>query len=547
MHRGCSIFFGTSDCGKDKSMRICGLRVQNSSRIADLDLDVGDHLVLVGPNAVGKSTLLELIDATIGASTGRLFRLFAPEALRDRAAPLIVSVQLSSLDDEAEAAFADEIDATNPDHPTLTVELRVELSAEDPAEVIPSRQMVKAGGASKPFTQRHLPFVRWSLVKASRIADRELLGASGVASRLLAGVELTDTDLAAFADAAKRYEDALGSAGGVQALRSRLKVGLEESLPQNVSDDAVQIGGMSAHEPLASAEIRLRDESGESSSLGDRSDGERALVALALQQVDHSASSMQGIDEPETHLHPRSQARIGRVLAGGSGQRIVSTHSANVAQAFAPGDVVALTATGARRLPRTVVDADPKFYGNWWVTNKIEALTASAVVLLEGPSDRLLLAAVADARGIDLDRANVVLLDLGGKQNFANAVKMLGPAGFGLPVFLLGDLDGKPSAAASFSMQQEELDPITVIVSDPDLESEYICDLGPNRIAEILQHDGRKPASSSFEDVYAKCAKRFKIQTALALGELATGLELESIGSLNELLNELIAQGFADG
>lgn len=527
-------------------MRICALSVQNSSRIADIEFEVGDHLVVVGPNAVGKSTLLELIDSAIGSTTGRLFRVFSPESLKDPASPMVVRVRLCELNADVETAFPDEIDASDPDHPTLEVELRVEVSPSDPSEVLPSRQLVKPGGASKPFTQRHLPYFAWSLVHTSRTSDRDLIGASGVANRLLSGIDLTATDLAAFEQAAEQFETALSSAEGVKNLRAKLTTGLENSLPRAVNDDTVEIAGPSPDDPLATAEIRLKDVTGGSSSLADRSDGERALVALTLQQIDQATSAITGVDEPETHLHPRSQARIGRLLARGSGQRVVATHSPNIVQAFAPRDVVALTATGARNLPSTVVDSNAKFFAHWWVYNKIEALTAAAVVLLEGPSDLLLLQSVADARSVDLDRMNVTLVDLGSKNDFANAVKMLGPAGFGLPIYLLGDLDNAPSAAQNFSMTTEQLDDIAVVLCEPELETEYITALGAERVAEILTASNLEPDSTSFADVHRKC-KAKKIETALALEEHASGPELESIGPLNTLLELLVAGVDVDG
>lgn len=43
-------------------MRLTRLEIRNHSRIADTEIEVRDHLVLVGPNDVGKSSLLRCLD-----------------------------------------------------------------------------------------------------------------------------------------------------------------------------------------------------------------------------------------------------------------------------------------------------------------------------------------------------------------------------------------------------------------------------------------------------------------------------------------------------
>lgn len=42
-------------------MRLTRFKVENHRRLADLDIEVRDHLVLVGANDVGKSSLLRCL------------------------------------------------------------------------------------------------------------------------------------------------------------------------------------------------------------------------------------------------------------------------------------------------------------------------------------------------------------------------------------------------------------------------------------------------------------------------------------------------------
>ena len=43
-------------------MRLTRIKVENHKRLADLEIEVRDHLVLVGANDVGKSSLLRCLD-----------------------------------------------------------------------------------------------------------------------------------------------------------------------------------------------------------------------------------------------------------------------------------------------------------------------------------------------------------------------------------------------------------------------------------------------------------------------------------------------------
>lgn len=43
-------------------MRLTRIKIENYSRLASTEIEVREHLVLVGPNDVGKSSLLRCLD-----------------------------------------------------------------------------------------------------------------------------------------------------------------------------------------------------------------------------------------------------------------------------------------------------------------------------------------------------------------------------------------------------------------------------------------------------------------------------------------------------
>lgn len=71
-------------------MRLTRLQVHNHSRLVDLEVEVREHLVLVGANDVGKSSLLRCLDLLMGASTAQLYSRITSDDFRDCGSPRIV-------------------------------------------------------------------------------------------------------------------------------------------------------------------------------------------------------------------------------------------------------------------------------------------------------------------------------------------------------------------------------------------------------------------------------------------------------------------------
>ena len=71
--------------------------VKNYSRLADLDIDIRGHAVIVGANDVGKTSLLRILHMLLGASTAQIFQSLTPGDLRDPDKTLEVEVLLAGL------------------------------------------------------------------------------------------------------------------------------------------------------------------------------------------------------------------------------------------------------------------------------------------------------------------------------------------------------------------------------------------------------------------------------------------------------------------
>ncbi len=532
-------------------MKLSRIEIENCRWCHDMNVDVRNHLVLVGPNEAGKSTVLRLLDALLSWSHGRLSNEFGPALFRDRAKPLRVFVTIGSLDSTACAAFADEIEFIRGVEPRLSLEMVVSIASDDPESVDISRCFVKQGVAPIRVVQRHLPGLRWTLLAASRSADRELGRArTGTMAALLGAIDLGD-ETAGFEQGVDKLNEYLAGSQVLSETRTGIADAFSEVFPRRVTADDLRLQLAGGNNPLQDLDLQIASPNGEHMSLLDQSDGLRSLSVLSLQLKVRDGATITAIDEPEVHLHPRSQARLGKLLATKPGQRLVASHAPAVVRAFQPSDVVAMTSKEIRQLPHGTVEADKKFFSQWWVESMVESLTATAVVLVEGYSDAVLVRRSAELKGLDLDHKGVCVVVLGGANNFANAYRLLGPKGFGLPVFSLVDEAEAGIPAKALGIPLDELVTNGVFTCLSDLEEVYVSAIGGPTLAAMLTGSGLFKANrlrqshgvadlrDATSDQLLTLCRVEKVQAALAVAEGLRAAQAAGLGALDALTERL--------
>lgn len=128
------------------------------------------------------------------------------------------------------------------------------------------------------------------------------------------------------------------------------------------------------------------------------------------------------VEEPEAHLHPHQQRKLASYLIESlPGQTIVTSHSPQIAASFRPDSIIRLLVAG--RASRAAsngcspcIDAAWQSFGYRMSVLPAEAFFASAVLLVEGPSEVIFYTALAAENGIDLDQKNISILSVDGVQ-----------------------------------------------------------------------------------------------------------------------------------
>ena len=225
-------------------MRLTRISIANHSRLADADLEVRQHLVLVGPNDVGKSSLLRCLDLLLGTSTAQLYQRIAPEDFRDAEQPLLIQAALADFATQDEALFPDEITV---DPTSGAKSLAVRLSATlDGADTISIERIAPGAGTGRQLSREQVAGLGWTFLGALG-ATRDLRDDQrSHLQQILQGIDL-GAERADFDALVEQLQGKLDSSSVLGGLRSNLATQLslvrhcrKNSPPTTSSSDRVR-------------------------------------------------------------------------------------------------------------------------------------------------------------------------------------------------------------------------------------------------------------------------------------------------------------------
>lgn len=529
-------------------MRLQRVTITNHSRVADMDFEVHEHLVLIGPNESGKSSILRTLSALLSGSQAALYSYFTPDLVADAASPLVVEVVLTDIVDEDGTWFPHEITVLE-DKKTRQLRVRLEVVVDpgDPTSVNVSRTFPESGH-TRGANQQQISALRWRFLPAQR--GGAAFSADAALRALLNEMTIGEATMETFKSPLRQFNDALNSAAEMKALRTGIATHMSSAMPRVLSGDGVSVRAAADpdQDPLADVSLFLEGNQGPQSTV-NQSDGVLQVVAMSLHDLASKGASMLAIDEPEVHLHPSSQRTVANMFRVSGNQKIVATHSPYIVHAFDPQHVVAVTRQGCTTMksPKRLNDAE-KLKAHWWSPYLLEALTAQHVIFVEGVADRILVEAAARALGVDLQRRGVLVFDLRGADNFPHVYDLLGPSGFNLQWSGLVDKDHEAQWLGKVGGKPALILNKLIWVSDKDLEEEYCKALGPTFTANALESAGLTRSSGLLQaggvsrleelstDVLVNKCRSDKVGCAVAIGEALGPEQAKDIVSVFGLL-----------
>ena len=533
-------------------MRLSRMEITNHSRIQDLDLEVRRHAVIVGANDVGKSSILRMLNLLLGTTTAGLYQALRPADLRDQALPLVVNAWWSELSVENRRPFLNEIGIAE-DHVSehLWVQMVVELDPDDDESVSIRRWFPESGHARAP-SREQLEAFGWRYLKATRGASM-IEGAHSPVRTLLAAADLgpNKDGLKALLD---QFNEKLAGNESVGELLSRVASHLSRSMPRPVAKDDFSVRSMTDPSSDVLQDVTIFLNRGDNQvPLTEQSDGVRQLMSMTLFDLAEGTANILAVDEPEIHLHPTSQRTAADLLSGGANQKIIVTHSPYILHRFEPSEVIAVDRHGrCHQIEDAKLSKVEKVRAHWWSPRLLEALTARFVILVEGDADRVIVEAVAQKLGTDLDRLGAVVVELDGADKFSNVFPLLGHDGFGPTLLGLVDEQESGKWVNAFKGKRSTVVDKKVFISDIDLEDEYTRALGGQVAAKalidgkfcreqgLLQATGVESIERIGSEAVAKfCRDKGKVEAATCIAEALTPDAAEKIGSVSRLVRTL--------
>lgn len=340
-------------------MHITHLHIENFRSIKNLDVDLSESTVFIGPNNAGKTAILEAIRIALTRRWGKRGAGFTEydihlsddddDPKESRGVVIEVRAEEMELGDWPDAVQDDFLGVVQVDPNTrkLSIALRLtcawneKIKAYDPTwEFLnPQREPHPGDASSRMKLERFGQYLPVFYLGALRDAYDEFSGRSQFWGRLLRSIQIPP-------QLETRVQRVLGlvnrkllSADPKLSEISETLAGATRIATRN--DDGsgdFRLVPLKTWDLLSKAGIAVRSDS-ESPTLPLQRHGQglQSLSVIFLFQafVDHllgeyhltESTPVLALEEPETHLHPQAARTLGKQLSDLRGQKIVTTHS----------------------------------------------------------------------------------------------------------------------------------------------------------------------------------------------------------------------------
>lgn len=533
-------------------MKLRSIKIRNYRCFEQLELELdGESLVLVGPNAAGKSSILDAI--SLALKGGEVSRA----DLRDPEEAIELTATLTDIAPTEQGEFAEALDfKESPPVVRLTMQ-----AIWDPHELTMQQSHVFPDDALRAVPRKTRESIRLVSLPAWRDPARllSLIGRRSILAGLIDDLPL-EAELEEAIAALSAAGGDLSQAGPLRELMAKAQTQLADILP-NIAEDAYSIGSL-ASEPadvlrqlqlqLAMSEQRLPITT-QSSGLGQAS-----VFAFALEALAAHPDAIVLVDEPERALHPQAQRALLAQLQTEGIQSVVVTHSPAVLDRRDPRMMVRLRSDAGEGADLfradSIDDTEATTLSRYSTSLVAEAYFAETVIFVEGFSDFLAVRTLAETLGVNLDAAGVSLLSLEGADLLGHYLVLLGPKGLNVHIRGLCDVDKETawiqllSDAGLSIADRADLNAAGFQVAEADLEAELVSALGEQRVEVTIAEAGaadkleifrQQPANTDLagEELLLAFIRKRKIKWAPLLAAAITPPEVPT--PIANLLAEL--------
>ena len=409
-------------------MRVSRIKIQNFRGIKSAEILLPDHVILVGDNNTGKSTLLEAIDLVLGPD--RVSRqsvidehdFYAGEYLGgpDRRIAIHIELVVISLSDEQARYFQNNIEwwncSTNRlvDGPppegiedeSVVPALRLGFEGEyDPDEDDFTAQTFfcspeRDDGTRTPFKKADKQKCGFLYLRTLRTGSRALSLERGSLLDIIlrlkeTRVQMWEQVLTQLRDVSVAEDNALGLTETLSSVQEAIRSFVPYDWGSNPQMKVSQLTRESLRDCLS-----IFMSTGATNSRGDeysapfQHQGTGTINTLVLSMLSMIAELKQNVifamEEPEIAIPPHTQKRIINSIRSKSAQSLFTSHSPYVMEESNPEQILVLHNAGGvlSAIPaRFPEKTKPKLYRTEFRKRYCEALLARRVLIVEGETE----------------------------------------------------------------------------------------------------------------------------------------------------------------
>jgi putative ATP-dependent endonuclease of OLD family len=413
-------------------MRLSKVEIWNYRSIKHLSLDLGDCTVIVGKNNSGKSNIIHAIDLVLGEKWLR----FSKEDFFDKDETQNIKVHLlfedfsvteiESIVPEIKACKVDGVWCYAQNYQEefrVTAKLLMELEVSSDYQI---QKRIYYGSSPYNYLSPKVKDLVVNSVLIPAIRDHtQLLKTyeNAFFGKLL-------SKLYAIADPAKRqtFDNKLNE---TNVACKDLYLDYEQRL-NAISKEIIDHDGLAfsvtpsnPKDTYKKLEILLND--GVETDLNLKGSGIQSVIIIALFKLYselREGNSLLLIEEPELFLHPHANRHMASILRGFCGgqsvQVIITTHSPQYLLDQKIANIALISKSGKETQVKQVKQVlDEVKLKRELTDSNLELFFSEKVVLVEGPSERILFPNIAHSinEHFDFDKKNISLVEADGKNN----------------------------------------------------------------------------------------------------------------------------------